>query len=544
MNAPADLLVTPERARQLSDQAGAGPSWALTARQQGELELLVSGALWPLTSYPTRDDVESIRRKMQLADGTACPVPLTLDVPTALAAAAEAAGLIALRDPEGVLLAVVTVTEHWVADVGAEAEALYGQTELTRPGIDWWVRHHHAHRLAGPIEGVEAATHWHFPDLRLTPTDTWAALGTAAGRRSLGVATREPLHRSDVRHVFAEMAMEGLLSEVTDPANTAGPGPGAAPRSGDGTRLLVLGLIGPGPGQLLDPNVLVPAWQAVLAHLPDQPVLAVTPLPTYGVEPRDTRLRDLVLTNHGVTDRLAAPGPEPTSSRDSGADAPGAAEALTPAELRLRLDRGDALPPRFTYPEVEDRLRRRYPPLSQRGLTIFLTGLSGSGKSTVAQALAARLDERDHRSVALLDGDRVRHHLSSELGFSREHRNLNIRRIGFVAAEITRAGGIAICAPIAPYDELRREVRAMVSEAGSFVLVHVSTPLDVCEARDRKGLYAKARAGLIPEFTGVSDPYEEPTDAEITLDTTDLTVDEAVDRIVSALETSGHLSPS
>ena len=161
----------------------------------------------------------------------------------------------------------------------------------------------------------------------------------------------------------------------------------------------------------------------------------------------------------------------------------------------------------------------------------------------MAQALAARLADRDPRSVTLLDGDRVRHHLSSELGFSREHRNLNIRRIGFVAAEITRAGGIAICAPIAPYDEVRRDVRAMVSEAGSFVLVHVATPLEVCEARDRKGLYAKARAGVIPEFTGISDPYEVPTDAELTLDTTDLDVDEAVDRIVAALQASGHLPP-
>ncbi len=471
---------------------------------------------------------------LQLTDGTACPVPLTLDVTPEVAEAAEAAGQVALRDPEGVLLAVVALTEHWVADLGDETEAIYGTTDIAHPGVDWWLRHHLAHRLAGPIEGVESATHWRFADLRLTPRDGWIALGAAAGRRSLGVATAEPLHRADVRHLLAEMAIEGLLADVSDQLNPDPASDGPRLDRVDGTRLLVVGLIGPGPGQLFDPSVLVPAWQAVLAHLPDDPVLVVAPLPTYGQVERDTRLRDLVLSNYGVTDRLEDPAP-------GGGDE---AAELSPDELRQRLARGEALPPRFTYPEVEERLRRRYPPLSQRGLTLFLTGLSGSGKSTVAQALAAHLAERDQRSVALLDGDRVRHHLSSELGFSREHRNLNIRRIGFVAAEITRAGGIAICAPIAPYDEVRRDVRAMVSEAGSFVLIHVSTPLAVCEARDRKGLYAKARAGIIAEFTGISDPYEEPTDAELTLDTTELTVDQAVDRIVATLEASGHLAPS
>jgi sulfate adenylyltransferase len=512
--APPDLLASPERARQQRDQAGDSPAWALTPRQQGELELLVSGALWPVIRYPTWADVDAIGRDMRLADGTPCPVPLTLDVTAEVAEAAEAAGQVALRDPEGVLLGVVTVTDHWVADRAAETEALYGTADLAHAGVDWWLRHHQPHRLAGPIEGIEPAAHFRFADLRLTPTDSRRALGAAAGRRSLGVATAQPLHRADVRHLLAEMAMEGLL--------------------GDGARLLVVGLIGPGPGPQFDPNVLVPAWQAVLAHLPDDPVLVVSPLPTYGHAERDTRLRDLVLTNHGATDRLDGPTPG-----DGDPD-----QELTPSALRARLDRGDALPPRFTYPEVEERLRRRYPPLSERGLTIFLTGLSGSGKSTVAQALASRLADRDRRSVALLDGDRVRHHLSSELGFSREHRNLNIHRIGFVAAEITRAGGIAICAPIAPYDEVRRDVRDMVSEVGSFVLIHVATPLAVCEARDRKGLYAKARAGIIAEFTGISDPYEVPTDAELTLDTTDLTVDEAVDHILVALEASGHLAPA
>ena len=176
------------------------------------------------------------------------------------------------------------------------------------------------------------------------------------------------------------------------------------------------------------------------------------------------------------------------------------------------------------------------------GFTIFFTGLSGAGKTTLAGLLKSRLEEREGRPVSLLDGDRVRQLLSSELGFSKEHRDLNIRRIGYVASEITRHGGIALCSPIAPYDAIRKEVRAMIEPLGAFVLVHVSTPLEVCEKRDPKGLYAKARAGLIPTFTGVSDPYEVPRDAELVLDTAALTPEEAVTRILRDLESRGLLS--
>ena len=178
-----------------------------------------------------------------------------------------------------------------------------------------------------------------------------------------------------------------------------------------------------------------------------------------------------------------------------------------------------------------------------RGVTVFFTGLSGSGKSTIANALRVRLLEDGRRTVTLLDGDLVRTHLSSELGFSREHRNINVRRIAFVAAEITRHGGVAICAPIAPYADLRREARALVEAAGVFLLVYVATPIDVCEARDPKGLYQRARAGTLPEFTGISDPYDVPDDADVTIDTSQVTVAQAVDRLMDALEARGLLTP-
>jgi len=215
--------------------------------------------------------------------------------------------------------------------------------------------------------------------------------------------------------------------------------------------------------------------------------------------------------------------------------------SISGTELRERLAAGGELPTWFTPPTVAEQLRRAYPSRTERGLTIFFTGLSGAGKSTVAQHLCTVLRERYERRVTLLDGDLVRQHLSSELGFSRADRDRHVRRIGYVAAEVTRHRGIAVCAPIAPYERARGEVRRMVEPAGGFVLVYVATPLDVCEGRDRKGLYARARAGLLPNLTGVSDVYEPPADPDIVVDTAQLSVEAAVDAIVDRLATLGYL---
>jgi sulfate adenylyltransferase len=214
---------------------------------------------------------------------------------------------------------------------------------------------------------------------------------------------------------------------------------------------------------------------------------------------------------------------------------------ISGTELRRRLARGEEIPEWFTLPAVAAELRRSHPARAQQGVTVLFTGLSGSGKSTIANAVLVRLLETGSRRVSLLDGDLVRKNLSSELGFSKEHRTLNVLRIGYVASEITQHGGIALCAPIAPYDGVRKEVRAMAEGCGGFVLVHVATPLEECEARDRKGLYAKARAGIIPEFTGISDPYEAPDDAELVIDTTGLSVSGAAQMVIDLLEREGYL---
>ncbi len=477
-----DLLVSAERVAELQARARDWPSHSLSEVQLADLELLLNGAFAPLTGYLDATDHASVCRSSQLADGTPWPVPITLDVPASTADEATAAGHLALRDPEGVLLAVLKVAARFAPDRRDEATALFGSADADDPGIDRLLRHTHDDRLAGPVEGVEAPTHWDFADRRLAPGATRAALAAAAAESVVGFAADVPPRPADLEALIQAAGTEG--------------------------HLLIAALVGPDPRGPSDPYTLVRTWVAVQPRLPDPTTFGVVPLARRGTPARDAALAEIVLRNHGATQVVARPSTAPDGE---------------------------------SFPEVEAELRRSTPPLDQRGLTVFMTGFSGSGKSTVAQALAARLRERGGRSVALLDGDLVRHHLSSELGFSRRDRDLNIRRIGFVAAEITRAGGIAICAPIAPYDGVRRDVRAMVREAGTFVLVHISTPLEVCEARDRKGLYAKARAGVIAEFTGISDPYEVPDDADLRIDTTDLTVDQAVDLVIDYLEDTGSL---
>ena len=494
-------MVGADRAGELRVAARDWPSWSLTPRQIADLELVLNGSFAPLTGFLGRADHDSVLRARRLTDGTPWPVPVTLDVTDAAAEQAATAGYLALRDPEGVLIAVLEVTDRFRPDREVEAELLFGTRHGAHPGVDRVLRLTHAERLGGPVEGVELPTHWSFSDHRLAPVDTLARRSPSAAGHVAGFATCDP-----------------PLADDLDALRAAG----AA-----GATVLVVVTTGPGPAAF-DAYTVMRTWHAVLPHLPESTIVGAVPLSRTGDPERDTALAEIVLRNLGVTEMVPAAAVEPASA---------------PAALRERLDRGLGLPHGATPAEAEDELRRSCRPRDERGLTVFMTGYSGSGKSTVAQALAARLRERGGRSVTLLDGDLVRHHLSSELGFSREHRDLNIRRIGFVAAEITRAGGIAICAPIAPYDAVRRDVRAMVEDAGGFVLVHISTPLEVCEARDRKGLYAKARAGIIGEFTGISAPYQEPTDAELTIDTSDIDVEAAVALILDHLTDAGYLAP-
>jgi sulfate adenylyltransferase len=497
----------------------------LTEAQLGELELLTSGVYAPLRGFMTAADAASVTERGLLADGTPWPVPVTLDLPEA--AVPSGADHLVLQDHEGSPLAVLAITER-----------LLSATEAATV------------RLAGPVTALREPEHGPFRALRRRPEEVREEL---AGARVLGYATRRPLNK---RHI-------GQLRHYAGQLNA---------------RLLLLPLVA-GPADVVTrPEALVRAVLAAAQHLPAGPLVVPVPLAARPPGAADLYAKAVVASAYGATHLLADPadalslpglaaGAKNVTLAVGGAEIPvinagewaydprsevwrplaliepGAEQdELTDAELGGLLDSGAEIPAWFAPDSVARELRRARPPRAERGLVIFFTGLSGSGKSTVARGLAEALTERGDRTVSLLDGDHVRQLLSAGLTFSRADRDLNIARIGYVAAEVARHGGIAICAPIAPYAQARAVVREMVSAVGDFLLVYVATPVEVCEARDRKGLYAKARAGLIKEFTGVSDPYQEPRDADLVLDTSAMTRHEAVGTVMKLLVSGGWLS--
>jgi sulfate adenylyltransferase len=529
----------------------------LSEAQLGDLELLTSGVFAPLRGFMDAADAGAVAERGMLADGTPWPVPVTLDVPAGVVPAD--AGHLVLQDQEGSPLAVLSITERLIPPGAGD------------PGLV---------RLAGPVTALREPEHGPFRQLRRRPEDVRAELagvelsedGELSGGSVLAYATRRPLNK---RHI-------GQLRHYAGQLNA---------------RLLVLPLVC-GPAEIVTrPEALVRAVLAARQHLPAGTLVVPVPLAprTSGPSPKppkdpnllenpkgpqsagtaDLRAQGIVAAAYGATHlladspdvtgwpagtkngTLALPGvpipvitagewaydPRSEVWRPLALIEPGAEQGeLTDSELGALLDSGVEVPAWFAPPSVARELRRARPPRAERGLAIFFTGLSGSGKSTIARGLAEALTERGDRTVSLLDGDRVRHLLSAGLTFSRADRDLNIARIGYVAAEVARHGGIAICAPIAPYAEARAAARQMVTEVGDFLLVYVSTPVDVCAARDRKGLYAKARAGLITGFTGVSDPYEEPRDADLVLDTSVMTRQQAVDAVLKLLTTGGWLA--
>ncbi len=499
------------------------PAWTLDDVQHGDLELLTSGVFAPLNGFMGAADVAAVAERGTLADGTPWPVPVTLDVPAG-ALAADADHLV-LQDKEGSPLAVLAIAERVPLPDGS------GRV-----------------RLAGPVTALREPEHGPFRSLRRKPADVRAELEGAPA--VLAYATRRPLHR---RHI-------GQLKHHASMLNA---------------RLLMLPLLTPpsaaSEGVVTQPDALVRLVLAASQHLPAGTLVIPVPL-----APRDADLRAsaIVAAAYGATHLLVDPGnpaglpielgngtltlpgiriplireaewaydPDsevwrPLARIEAGVER----TELSDAELGVLLDAGDPVPAWFTPENVATELRRIRPPRHERGLVVFFTGLSGSGKSTIARGVAEALHERGDRTVSLLDGDHVRQLLSAGLSFSRADRDLNIARIAFVAAEVARHGGIAICAPIAPYAAARSAAREAVKEAGDFLLVYVATPVEVCAARDRKGLYAKARAGLIQGFTGVSDPYEEPKDADLVLDTSTMTRAEAVDAVMGLLTSGGWL---
>jgi sulfate adenylyltransferase len=559
-----NLIARPERAAEIQSKSKGWRSWDLTGRQLCDLELLLNGGFSPLNGYMTRKDYEAVCYNMRLADGTLWPMPITLDVSEGFARSLREGEEIALRDPEGVLLACLHVQEIWLPDRQAEAKAVFNTTSTEHPGVAYLSLHANPWYIGGQIEGIRLPSHYDFRSLRLTPSELRGEFTQLGWKRVVAFQTRNPMHRAHQELTLrASKQVEANL--LIQPS---------------------VGMTKPGD---VEYYVRVRCYQALLPKYPKDTVrLALLPLAMRMGGPREAVWHAIIRKNYGCTHFIvgrdhAGPGNDkdgkpfygPYDAQDllrSYQDelgvsmvpfqmlvyfqdqdvylpqdqVPNGAHTLniSGTELRRRLAEGRELPAWFTFPEVARELQKAYLPRHRQGFTVFFTGLSGSGKSTIANVLRVKFLEMGGRPVTLLDGDIVRKHLSSELGFSKEHRDLNIRRIGFVASEITKNGGIALCAPIAPYDAIRKEVRSMIQPFGGFVLVHISTPIEVCEARDRKGLYAKARAGLVQQFTGVSDPYEPPNDAAVVIDTSDLTPEEAAQEIFLHLEREGYIGAS
>jgi sulfate adenylyltransferase len=559
-----DLLVPPERARELTRRAVTWPSWQLNRRQLCDLELLACGGFSPLRTFLGPDDYRAVSESMRLADGTLWPIPVTLDVSAEVLADLGPDRTIALRDDEGVMLAGLRVAEVWRPDLRAEAAAVFGTTDPAHPGVEHLLHRTQRWYVTGRLEVLQLPAHADFRGFRYTPAGLRDLFARRGWERVVAFQTRNPMHRAH-QELTLRAAVRADANVLIHP---------------------VVGVTKPGD---VDPYTRVRCYRALLPSYPSGRVmLSLLPLAMRMGGPREALWHAIIRQNYGATHFIvgrdhAGPGQDsygrdfyqPYEAQelvgryagelavqvlpfrrmvylpDSDAyvpeeQAPPGAHvlALSGTQLRRRLADGGDLPSWFTRAEVAAELRRSFPPKSRRGFTVFFTGLSGSGKSTIAHVLRAKLLEHGGRHVTLLDGDVVRQCLSAELGFSREHRDLNIRRIGFVAAEITRNSGIAVCAPIAPYDAARREVRRAVEQCGGFVLVHVATPLEICEQRDRKGLYAKARAGLLAQFTGVSDPYEAPTDADVVIDTRTETPEAAAGRLLEYLQLQGFLDSS
>jgi sulfate adenylyltransferase len=559
-----NAIVTPERASELKLISREWPSWDLTPRQICDFELLLNGGFSPLRGFMSRADYEATCAGMRLADGRIWPIPIILDVSDEFVESIEPGSSIALRDPEGVMLAALHVEDIWRPDRREEARAVYGTTSPMHPGAHYLLERTNSWYVTGRLEGIQRPSHYDFRALRLSPSELRAEFMRLGWRRIVAFQTRNPMHRAH-QELTLRAAKEVEANLLIHPS---------------------VGMTRPGD---VEYYVRVRCYEALLPKYPKDTVkLSLLPLAMRMAGPREAVWHAIIRKNCGCSHFIvgrdhAGPGNDESGKPFYG---PYAAQELLGAnqkeigitmvpfqmmvyledqdvyvpedqlprggrvlnlsgtELRTRLSEGREVPSWFTFPEVVRELHRSYPPRARQGFTVFFTGLSGSGKSTIANILLVKFLEMGGRPVTLLDGDIVRKNLSSELGFSREHRDINIRRIGFVASEITKNGGIAICAPIAPFDQVRKQVRAMIQPCGGFILVHLATPLKICESRDRKGLYAKARAGLVQQFTGISDPYEVPKDADVILDTSDLTPDEAAQEIFLHLQREGFIGAS
>jgi sulfate adenylyltransferase len=556
-----NLYLGDAEAQQEKARARDLPSWDMNMRQLCDIEMLLNGAFSPLDGFMGEQDYDRVLSEMRLTSGVLWPMPITLDVTAAFADKLKAGDAVALRDGEGVLIATLEVSSIYRPDRDREARSVFGTIDEKHPAVSYLKHRSNEVYLGGRLRGIEAPGHYDFKHLRDTPRELRDRFQKLGWRRVVAFQTRNPMHRAHQELTF-RAAKDVEANLLIQP---------------------VVGMTKPGD---VDHFTRVRCYEHLLRAYPEQTTaLSLLPLAMRMGGPREAVWHAIIRKNYGCTHFIVGRDHAGPGNDSNGKPFYGPYDAqqlmkqfekeldismvpfknmvyveekaqyfpedevekgvrtldISGTELRRRLQEGADIPEWFSFPDVVAELRRTHPPRHRQGFTVFFTGLSGSGKSTVANALMVKLMEMGGRPVTLLDGDLVRKHLSSELGFSKEHRDLNIQRIGYVASEITKNGGIAICAPIAPYAATRKVVREMIEPLGGFIEVHVATPIEVCEARDRKGLYAKARAGIIKGFTGISDPYEVPENPEMRLDTADVTPDMSAHRIIVKLESLGFI---
>jgi len=537
--------------------------WVLNAKQRSDLEMLMMGAFAPLNGFLSQADYESVLSSNRLANGTLWPIPINLDVCDEFAKQVNVGDSIDLVDSNHNLLARMVISNKWKPDKWVEARAVFDTLDQTHPGVYDLLNHVGNWYLGGSVELVQLPTYYDFIELRHTPAALKEFFLAHEYKNVIAFQTRNPMHRAHFE--LTQRAAEAVNGHILIHP--------------------VVGITKPGD---LEYATRVRCYQKILRHYPNQQAtLSLLPLAMRMAGPKEALWHAIIRKNYGCTHFIvgrdhAGPG---LNSNDEPFYDPYAAQNLVqkhqdeiyiqmipfqelvyvkerrqycsinelkPQEkamsisgtaLRQRLAKNEPIPSWFSFPEIIEELRAANPKKSDRGFTLFFTGLSGAGKTTLAQALMVKLKSYGKQNVTMLDADVMRPILAGELGFSKTDRDINIQRIGYVAAEVTKVGGIALCAAIAPYHEAREKNRFLISQYGAYIEVYVATSLSACELRDTKGLYAAARRGEISAFTGISDPYEPPLNSEITIDTSLFSINESLSQIVEYLTSEGYLNP-
>ena len=533
----------------------------LTDRQLCDLEMIMSKAFYPLDGFIGEDDYYSVLDNMRLVNGSLWPIPIILDISKQFSKQVSINHKIILKDKEGFSLAEMKISDIWEPNKKIEAEKVYGTLDESHPGVDYLLNQTNSTYVGGSIKCIESIHHYDYKDLRHSPKVLKDKFNKLGWDKVIAFQTRNPLHKAHV-----EMTLRAIKDF--------------------NAKLLIHPVVGMTKPGDVDYYTRVRCYNHILKKYPNNSaLLSLIPLAMRMAGPKEALWHAIIRKNYGCTHIIigrdhAGPGNDNNGNPFYGPyDAQNIIEryedeikikmipfkflvylpetktycpvdevpkginyeTVSGSELRKYLSEGKEIPEWFTYSEVANELRKSTPSKKNRGFTIFFTGLSGSGKSTLANGLLIKLLENGTRPVSLLDGDIVRTHLSSELGFSKEHRSINVRRIGYVASEITKNRGIAICAPIAPYRIDRKFNRGLISSLGGYIEIHVSTSLEKCEERDVKGLYKLAREGSLKEFTGVSDPYEKPNNPEMVIDSSDTAPEKLVDNIYKKIEELGYI---